>query len=416
MTRRTLIAIAVSLATAAGVAGIAVAAPAGAEESRDDAVVRTGDGPVRGIVAADHRTFQGIPYAAPPEGALRWAAPRPPARWTDTRDATRPGSACPQTAGFLGDPASFDEDCLFLNVTTPRRTGNRLKPVMVFIHGGGFYSGSSDLYGARALATQGDVVVVTPNYRLGVFGFLDHPALGATAANFGLQDQQAALRWVRRNAAAFGGDPANVTLVGESAGSVSTCSHLVSPSSAGLFRRAIMQSGTCGETDEWPYQDGGNWYPRSRAVAEREGVAAATTLKCADPATVEACLRGKSTAELLEVSGGGQGFGPVYGGGLLPIAPKQALADRPLQPGAGDARHHPRRAPVVHRRHRAVHRPRHHRRRLPHRGPHGPRGREGRQGAGPLPGRVLRLSGRGAGPGLDRPRLVLHRARRRTGR
>ena len=176
----------------------------------DPAVVRTDSGPVRGTVSAGARSFEGIPYAAPPVGDLRWAPPRTPAPWTATRDATRPGADCPQTAGFLGDEPSADENCLFLNVTTPRDATGRRLPVMVWIHGGGFYSGSGRLYDAQRMADQGDVVVVTPNYRLGVFGFLDHPALdggGHQSGDFGLEDQQAALRWVRRNAAAFGGDP-----------------------------------------------------------------------------------------------------------------------------------------------------------------------------------------------------------------
>jgi para-nitrobenzyl esterase len=324
--------------TALGLAAVLAAAPVGAAlaqtgssggSTHDDAVVATDKGPVRGTVAAGHRTFEGIPYAAPPVGALRWTPPRPASAWTTTRAATRRGNDCPQVAGLLGDRPSETEDCLYLNVTTPRRTKGRV-PVLFFVHGGGFYSGSAALYRAERLAEKGDVLVVTANYRLGVFGFLAHPSLdgqvGGQSGDYGLQDQQAALRWVQRNATSFGGDPDNVTLVGESAGSVSTCSQLAAPSSAGLFDRAIMESGPCAVTTEWPYQDGGNWYPRSRAVAENEGTAAAKTLGCTDPATAATCLRGKTTAALLTVSGGGQGFGPVYGGGFLPVSPSQAVA------------------------------------------------------------------------------------------
>jgi len=289
-------------------------------------VVRTDTGDVRGTVTAVARTFHGIPYAAPPVGDLRWKSPRPATSWTGVRDATRPGNDCPQTAGFLGDAASSTEDCLYLNVTTPRhRTAGRL-PVIVFIHGGGFFSGSGRLYGAQRLADQGDVMVVTPNYRLGVFGFLADPALGEDSGDYGLEDQQAALRWVQRNATAFGGNPHNVTLAGESAGSVSTCSHLAMPSSRGLFQRAIMNSGPCAENGEWPYRDG-NWYPRPRAVAYQQGAALAKDLGCTDPADVAGCLRTASVATLLDKSFGGQGYGPAYGAGSpLPTGPGQAIA------------------------------------------------------------------------------------------
>ncbi|WP_281902613.1 carboxylesterase/lipase family protein [Phytohabitans aurantiacus] len=321
-------AVVAGIVAAIATTGVAVAAVPAAHAA-DAAVVRTDRGMVRGAAGADHRTFQGIPYAAPPVGELRWASPRLAQAWHGVRDATRPGSDCAQTAGFLGDPSSDAEDCLYLNVTTPRRQAARPRPVLVFIHGGGFFSGSGRLYGAERLAANGDLVVVTPNYRLGVFGFLAHPALGERSGDFGLEDQQAALRWVRRNAAAFGGDPGNVTIVGESAGSVSICGHLAAPSSAGLFQRAIMQSGPCTVTTEWPYaRDGGNWYPRPRAVADREGEALAGRLGCAlpAPASVATCLRGQPVAALLEASAGGQGYGPVYGGGVLPIGPAEAMA------------------------------------------------------------------------------------------
>jgi para-nitrobenzyl esterase len=311
------------------VAGLAVTGQAEAGRS-DSTVVTTDNGPVRGTAASDYRLFQGIPYAAPPVGELRWASPRPAARWTAVRDASKPGSACPQTAGFLGDPPSETEDCLYLNVTVPRRADSRKRPVMVWIHGGGFYSGAGDIYGAQQLATRGDVVVVTLNYRLGVFGFLAHPSLDGgpgqqLSGNYGLEDQQAALRWVRRNAAAFGGDPASVTLFGESAGGVSTCAHLTAPGSAGLFQRAIIQSGPCALTTQWPYPDG-TWVSRPRATAERAGATVAARLGCANTATVPACLRAKPVPALLDASDGGQGFGPVVGGGVLPTNPAQALA------------------------------------------------------------------------------------------
>jgi para-nitrobenzyl esterase len=290
--------------------------------STNPAVVHTDAGAVRGTVTAKTLTFQGIPYAAPPVGDLRWRSPQPAKPWSGVRDATRPGNDCPQTAGFLGDAASLNEDCLFLNVTTPRHSGSGPLPVVVFVHGGGFYSGSARLYGAQRLADQGDVMVVTPNYRLGVFGFLAEKSLGGDqSGDFGLEDQQAALRWVQRNATAFGGDPRNVTLAGESAGSASTCAQLAAPSSRGLFQRAIMDSAPCAEDGEWPYADG-NWYARPRSVAYQQGAALAADLGCADAA----CLRRASVATLLDKSFGGQGYGPAYGGGFLPVSPAQAIA------------------------------------------------------------------------------------------
>jgi para-nitrobenzyl esterase len=314
----------------AGVVAAGMAAPATADRvhgvsDQDDAVVHTSGGVVRGTLAGDNRTFDGVPYAAPPVGKLRWASPQPAANWTGTRDATKPGSACPQTAGFLGDAASDTEDCLYLNVTTPRNIGKKKLPVMFWIHGGGFYSGSGSLYGAQRLATEGNVIVVTLNYRLGVFGFLAHPSLDNQthkSGDYGLEDQQAALRWVHGNAQAFGGDAGNVTLFGESAGGISTCSHLAAPASAGLFQRAIIQSGPCTLEKQWPYADG-NWTVRPRKVAEQQGQATAAKLHCGDAA----CLRGKSVEDLLQASEGGQGFGPAAGGGgVLPKTPAKALA------------------------------------------------------------------------------------------
>ena len=171
----------------------------------DAGVVRTAMGSVRGQVASDYRLFQSIPYAAPPVGPLRWQQPRPAARWSGMLDATKAGPQCMQDTGpnpRVGKPTS--ENCLTLNVWTPARgQHNEKRPVMVWIHGGGFVNGSGDIYDARWLAARGDVVVVTINYRLGALGFLAHPSLGApgTVGNYGLADQQAALRWVRDNIA-----------------------------------------------------------------------------------------------------------------------------------------------------------------------------------------------------------------------
>jgi para-nitrobenzyl esterase len=205
------------------VVGVVAGSPGTAADGTHSggAIVRTDSGPVRGAVTPEYRTFQGIPFAAAPVGELRWRSPQPPQRWSHIRDATRPGNRCAQGAG-AGTP-SVHEDCLYLYVTTPRSTGHgRLRPVMVWLHGGGSSYGTASEFGAHRLAVGGDVVVVTTNYRLGVFGFFGHRTL-ADSGGFGLEDQQAALRWVRHNAAAFGGDPGNVTLFGESGGAFDVC-------------------------------------------------------------------------------------------------------------------------------------------------------------------------------------------------
>jgi para-nitrobenzyl esterase len=247
----------------------------------DDGVVRTADGAVHGTVTADTRRFQGIPYAAPPVGELRWRSPQQPRPWGEVRDGTRPGAPCPQAwPGADGTPqASGSEDCLFVDVTTPR-TAPRPLPVMVFVHGGGFTGGQGAPYDPTRVVTGGDVVVVTLNYRLGALGFLAHPGFEDPATgNFGLADQQAALRWVQRNIAAFGGDPANVTLWGESAGAFSTCAQLAAPGARGLFHKAIVQSGPCANP------------VLAREEAERRAATTAAELGCPGPAEAVACLR-----------------------------------------------------------------------------------------------------------------------------
>ena len=215
-------------------------------------VVETRDGKLRG--ARDGlAVFRGIPYAAPPVGPLRLRPPRPARPWPGVRDALRPGPSAPQVPGplstLLGTGADArSEDCLYLDVWTPGLDDAR-RPVLVWLHGGGFTNGagSQPVYDGGLLARRGDALVVTPNYRLGVLGWLALPALaeeeGGAAGNFGLLDQIAALQWVRDNARAFGGDPENVTLFGESAGAMSVGTLLGCPRARGLFRRAILQSG-----------------------------------------------------------------------------------------------------------------------------------------------------------------------------
>ncbi|MEU8113526.1 carboxylesterase family protein [Micromonospora sp. NPDC048947] len=294
--------------------------PAAANDHRRSAiVVWTDQGAVRGTVAADHRTFQGIPYASPPLGALRWAPPQPGPTWTGVRDATRPGAACAQLQGLPMDTPSESEDCLYLNVTTPRSSARTPRPVMVFLHGGDFRFGSGDGYGGQRLAAAGDVIVVTVNYRIGALGFLAHPALAGRdgiTGNFGLQDQQAALRWVGRNAPTFGGDPGNVTVFGQSAGATSVCAQLAAPGSAGLFHRAIMQSNSCANQVQ----------TRTEAIAAADEFA--QRIGCTDPAVVTTCLRGRTPARLIETvgyPGAGVDLGPVVDGHTLPVDPAEAL-------------------------------------------------------------------------------------------
>jgi para-nitrobenzyl esterase len=319
--RKLLAGVAVAIAAAAG-----WAVPADAETS-DGSVVRTDAGAVRGVVGDDHRLFQGVPYAKPPVDELRWRSPQRPERWTGVRDATKPATRCAQIPP--GGQLDGAEDCLYLNVTTPRSNGHRLKPVIVWIHGGGLFFGSANDYDARRLVKGADVVVVSPNYRMNVFGFLGHRAL-ADSGGFGLEDQQAALRWVRRNAAAFGGDPRRVTIMGESGGAQAVCMHLTAPGSRGLFDGAIMQSGSCSMSFplHWPYYGHPAGGPLvSMDEAERRGAALATELGCTDPKTAVACLRTKSPTELVSTWQGQRYQTPAaYGSRVLPLDPRIALA------------------------------------------------------------------------------------------
>jgi para-nitrobenzyl esterase len=310
-----------ALLTLVVLAGCGAASPAA---TTDPAVVRTTNGPVRGVQGDGFRVFQGIPYAAAPAGPLRWQPPQAPARWTSVRDAAKPGLRCIQDVRIdpdFGLPTG--EDCLNLTVWTPdRATPRSRRPVMVWIHGGGFLNGSSDIYNSRRLATRGDIVVVAINYRLGALGFLAHPALAGSdgaLGNYGLADQQAALRWVRDNIATFGGDPAKVTIAGESAGAMSVCDHLVAPESTGLFRAAIMQSGPCQAQAALP-------------AAERISVDFAARLGCAPPASVARCLRDLPVNRLQDGPpyvriGSNILTGPITGTQRLPVAPPTVAGD-----------------------------------------------------------------------------------------
>lgn len=209
-------------------------------QSSDSVIVKTESGLVRGVEKNGVLSWKGVPFAAPPIGKLRWRVPQPPIAWQDVRDASQFGPACMQA-----NDVAKSEDCLSLNIWRPAHAAQAL-PVMVWIHGGALVYGSSTIYPGDALSAKG-VVVVTLNYRVGRFGFFAHPALAAESpddvrGNYGFMDQLAALKWVQRNIAAFGGDPTQVTIFGQSAGGGSVLVLLTSPLSRGLFQRAIIQS------------------------------------------------------------------------------------------------------------------------------------------------------------------------------
>jgi para-nitrobenzyl esterase len=225
-----------------------------------DGVVVTDHGAVRGVVSGDTYAYRGIPYAAPPVGPLRWRPPAPAACFDGVRDAAMFGARCPQTSDNGEGEVVGDEDCLQLNVVTPRAASAEPRPILFWIHGGGFQSGSSsnetfgvNIYDPQEVVERTGVIVVTINYRLGPLGWLAHPTLAAedshqSTGNYGHLDQIAALAWVKANARAFGGDPDRVTIYGESAGGASVCNLISSPLAAGLFSGAIMQSGGCDAT------------------------------------------------------------------------------------------------------------------------------------------------------------------------
>jgi para-nitrobenzyl esterase len=212
-----------------------------AQPSVDPLIAMVEGGSVGGVAAGGVISWKGIPYAAPPVGNLRWRLPQPVQVWAGVREANRFGPSCMQT-----DNVPKSEDCLTLNVWRPARASAKPFPVMVWIHGGAMVHGGAGVYPFDAMAAKG-VMVVSMNYRLGRFGFFAHPALGAESpndvrGNYGFMDQRAALQWVQSNIAAFGGDPDQVTIFGESAGGGAVLAHLVSPLSRGLFQRAILQS------------------------------------------------------------------------------------------------------------------------------------------------------------------------------
>jgi para-nitrobenzyl esterase len=299
--------------------------------SSDPLRVKLDDGELEGKAINDEvRAFLGIPYAKPPVGALRWKAPQKNDGWSDVREAKEFSARCAQPASQVPAAARTDnEDCLYLNVWAPSPAPKTKLPVMVWIHGGGNLTGSTAdtlpfvnsgvFYDGQYLVKRG-IVMVSLNYRLGVFGFFAHAALEpeGSVGNQGLRDQQLALQWVKTNIAKFGGDPSNVTIFGESAGSFDVCFQVASPKSRGLFQRAISESGGC--TTLQP----------TKQQAEAQGAGIAMKLGCAGSDAL-ACLRGKTASELLDAAPNdllaGGTLGAIVDGDFLPDQGR-ALFDR----------------------------------------------------------------------------------------
>jgi para-nitrobenzyl esterase len=307
-----------------------------------DLQVTLDDGVVAGDMTGKARRFLKIPFAKPPIGELRWKAPRPNDPWKGVRHETEFVAGCPQLAD-QGAPASDNEDCLYLNVWSPEPAPAHA-PVMVWIHGGGNFSGSAGIpipattdtlwYDGQFFASRHGVVLVSINYRLGPFGFFAHPALaaeGEPAGNQGLLDQRLSLKWVQQNIEKFGGDPGNVTIFGESAGSGDVCYHVASPGSRGLFHRAIGESGGCTMATFGAEQ--------TLTVVGTQMVAYGKAVGCPDGSDQLACLRKSTIGDLLanaQQPSPGAGaiqksdwsFGVVLDGpdGVLPDTPR-ALFD-----------------------------------------------------------------------------------------
>ncbi|HOY63311.1 MAG: Para-nitrobenzyl esterase [bacterium ADurb.Bin236] len=263
--------------------------------AQDCSNIKTENGLVSGKLDSGVCSFKGIPYAAPPVGDLRFALPVKAEPWEGTLEALNYGNDCVQhpLSLFPSDKISGSEDCLYLNVwSQAKASDSKLKPVMFFIHGGGFLNGSGawPIYDGTTLSSRGDVVVVTINYRLGNFGFFAHPSFrrdDGGVGNYGLYDMVAALEWTRDNIKAFGGDPDNVTIFGESAGGISVGLIMISPKAHGLFHKAIIESGPV------------HYFSSPAKKMEETGLEAAAKLGCPDAASAPQCLRSISAEALM---------------------------------------------------------------------------------------------------------------------
>jgi len=316
-------------------------------QEANDPLVQTGSGKVHGYLSGQIAVFKGIAYAQPPVGALRWKEPQPSIAWSGIREAQEASNSCVQDPAGLdpfianlaasygaefakNPPLKMSEDCLYLNIWTPQLSAHGSLPVMVWVHGGSNIkgSGSQSMYDGTALASKG-VLVVTINYRLGIFGFFSHPELVAesphhSAGNYALLDQIAALKWVKANIAAFGGDPNNVTVFGESAGSVDVTFLMTSPLARGYFQRVIAESGP-------PYGLG----PRLKLADTLRLAAAIGHAAPGDPATPLRNLRALPPEDLLNLAAGISAHaGPgehvtdvIIDGWVIPEDPRKAFAN-----------------------------------------------------------------------------------------
>jgi para-nitrobenzyl esterase len=322
---------------------ILVLGSVGTNAFADAPVVHTQNGDVLGALQGSVESFKALPYAAPPVGDLRWKPPQDPSNWLGVRDGSKFSAACPQQ---LKDPISGtlslvgSEDCLYLNVYRPQ--GAQGLPVILFIHGGHNVTGSAGdaangvaIYDGSEPAQNGNVVVVTINYRLAALGFVSHPALSTesgygASGNYGYMDQIRALKWVSHNIAAFGGDPNNITLFGQSAGGGGVLVLMVSPLSQGLFHRAIIHSGQFRTND--------------LKTAENLGASLPQKLNCQGAANLLQCMRNRSANDVvLAMPGGHPGGGSVSGPTLfLPVVDRRILPDLPLKViRSGDYNHVP---------------------------------------------------------------------------
>lgn len=309
-------------------AAIILSACAQLSGSRAEPVTTIDTGQLRGVHADGVLAFRGVPYAEPPVGASRWRAPQPPAAWDGVRSATDYAASCaqPRTATFSLPLDNLSEDCLTLNVWTSEFRPAQQMPVMVWIHGGGFSAGSGNLpqLNGTAIPRKG-VVVVTINYRLAMFGFLAHPAFatgGETAGNYGLLDTVAALQWVQRNIHAFGGDPARVTIFGESAGADMVNYLMVAPAARGLFAQAISQSSSVGMVPAPRLEQRVGFNLPAAQLAQSY----IDKLGLPADADIAAGLRSLSTEQLLAAMGERDRFTPIVDGRILPDQPGRLFA------------------------------------------------------------------------------------------
>jgi para-nitrobenzyl esterase len=310
-----------SLATLA----IVFAANAAAEVGQPTSVLQIDSGPLRGVDDGAVKSYVGIPYAAPPIGRLRWRPPQAPSAWNETFDANHSPSACAQNADLGAFATSGGkEDCLYVNVHVPKiakLNGAKGLPVFVWFHGGSLWVGQGTDYDPSKLAVKGNAIVVTLNYRLGMFGFFAHPAIdkeGHPFANYGHMDQSFALGWVQRNIKAFGGDPTNVTIAGESSGGTSVLAHVVSPWSAGKFQHAISMSGSA-----LVLKSGNFGAPRTLEAAQKLGADFASIAGCKNQQAD--CLRKLTVGQILAIQTPYLVNQTVIDGDFMPLHPGEAL-------------------------------------------------------------------------------------------